>query len=298
MTEPHADTSPNQRPNGRVRLLHLSDTHLLDGGALHYGVVDTTAALARVLDAAADVSDIDAVVLSGDLSDDGTPATYRTLQGMVEPWAAMRGADVVYAMGNHDVRAGFEEVLGERTGTATVGGLRILRLDSSVPGRGYGAIDDAQLDWLRRELAADAAPAVVLLHHPPTAGMTPLLAALQLQNPDPLLDICSKAGVLAILAGHFHHSLVTAERGIPLFVAPGITNTIDIHAPAGRERARTGSGFAVVDIPLGDPGAGAATRPAPRVTIHGAPGPDDGRLLFDLGADEVAAIAAQAGPTS
>lgn len=298
MTEPHADTSPNQRPNGRVRLLHLSDTHLLDGGALHYGVVDTTAALARVLDAAADVSDIDAVVLSGDLSDDGTPATYRTLQDMVEPWAAARGADVVYAMGNHDVRAGFEEVLGERTGTATVGGLRIVRLDSSVPGRGYGEIDDAQLDWLRRELAADSAPTVVLLHHPPTAGMTPLLAALQLQNPDALLDICSKAGVLAILAGHFHHSLVTAERGIPLFVAPGITNTIDIHAPAGRERARTGSGFAVVDIPLGDPGAGAATRPAPRVTIHGAPGPDDGRLLFDLGADEVAAIAAQAGPTS
>jgi 3',5'-cyclic AMP phosphodiesterase CpdA len=298
MTESRAD-APTSRPGGgRVRLLHLSDPHLFGDGTLHYGVVDSTAALVRVLDAASDVSDIDAVVLSGDLTDDGTPAAYRKLQGMIEPWAAARGAEVAYVMGNHDVRAGFEEVLGERTGSVTVGGLRIVRLDSSVPDRGYGEIDAAQLDWLRRELAADSAPTVVLLHHPPTPGMTPLLAGLQLQNPGALLDICSQAGVLAILAGHYHHALVTAERGIPLVVAPGITNTTDIHAPAGREQARIGSGFAVVDIPFGGPGGDAAPRLAPRVTVHAAPGPDDGQLIFDLSDDEVAAITAKAGPTS
>lgn len=281
---------------GRVRILHLSDTHLFGDDTLHYGVVDTAAALDRALTAASGIEDIDAVVLSGDLSDDGSPESYRRLRSTVDPWAAERGATVVYAMGNHDVRAGFEEVLGARTGTTTVGGVRIVRLDSSVPGYGYGAIDDAQLDWLREELSADPAPAIVVLHHPPTLAMTPLLILLGLHIPPRLLKVCAGTPVLAILAGHYHHALVTAEQGIPVIVAPGIANTTDAHAPAGHERAHIGSGYAVVDIPLGTtvPDT-AAARPAPRVTVHAVPGPDDGRLLFDLGPDEVAAIGAKAG---
>jgi 3',5'-cyclic AMP phosphodiesterase CpdA len=131
----------------------------------------------------------------------------------------------------------------------------------------------------------------VVLHHPPTPGLTPLLAGLALQNAAELLDICSSAGVLAIIAGHYHHPLVTAERGVPLIIAPGIANTTDVHAPAGRERAKTGSGYAVIDIPLGGSTA------APRVTIHAAPAPGDGQVIFDLDADQVAAIVAKAGPT-
>lgn len=276
----------------RLRVLHLSDTHLFGDDTLHYGRVDTAAALHRVLDAAAGVADVDLMVLSGDLTDDGTPAAYRRLADTIGPWAAERGAAVAYAMGNHDVRAGFEEVLGARTGALTVKGVRVLRLDSSVPGAGYGLIDDAQLAWLRAELASSDTPAIVILHHPPTPAYTPLLQALELQNPAALLETCSGAGVLAILAGHYHHSLVTAEQGIPVIVAPGITNTTDLTAPAGHERALTGSGFAVIDISLGGLGPGAA----PRVTVHRAPAPDDGQVIFDLAPEQVTSIAAQAGP--
>lgn len=294
MTEqPRTGEHHDSSVSGRLRILHLSDAHLFGDDAKHYGIVDTTEAFGRVLDAAAHVAEIDAVVLSGDLSDDGTPAAYRKMQNMIEPWAAERGADVVYALGNHDDRSGFEQVLGPRFGVVTVAGVRIARLDSSVPGAGYGRIDDEQLSWLRRELTADDAPAIVVLHHPPTPGMTPLLAGLELQNPTALLDICSSAGILAIVAGHYHHPLVTAEGGVPLIVAPGIANTTDVHAPAGRERAKVGSGYAVIDIPLG---ASGARRPAPRVMVHAAPGPDDGRVIFDLGADEVAALVAKSGP--
>ena len=272
-----------------LRVLHLSDMHLFGDDTWHYGRVDTAAALRRVLDAAAGVADIDLVALSCDLTDDGTPAAYRRLADLIEPWAAERGAAVAYAMGNHDDRAGFEEVLGARTGIVTVKGARVLHLDSSVPGAGYGLVDDAQLAWLRDELASSDTPAVVLLHHPPTPACTPLLQALELQNPTALLDTCSGTGVLAILAGHYHHSLVTAERGIPVIVAPGITNTTDLTAPAGHERALTGSGFAVIDIPL-------SAEEAPRVMVQRAPAPDDGQVIFDLDAATVAEIATKAGP--
>ena len=281
-----------------LRILHMSDTHLFGDDTLHYGVVDTTAALRRVLDRAAELDDVDVVVLSGDLSDDGSPASYRLLRELVDPWAAARSATVVYAMGNHDLRDGFEEVLGERRGVATVRGVRLIHLDSSVPGYGYGELDAASLQWLRGELAEEAEPSagagtVVVLHHPPVPASTPLLAALELTRPEEVLRVCADAGVRLILSGHYHHSLVTRAHGVPVVVAPGITNTSDAIAPHGHERATVGAGFAVIDLPLDAP-----HDREPRVTFVAAPGPEDGTELFDLDAAAIAEIARASGDPS
>jgi 3',5'-cyclic AMP phosphodiesterase CpdA len=280
-----------------LRILHLSDTHLFGADPsgtgdrpLHYGRVDTTAALRRVLDRASVLTRLDLVVASGDLSDDGSPDSYRQLRELIDPWAAARGADVLYAMGNHDLREGFEAVLGARERVATVRGRRIIVLDSSVPGAGYGAVDAAQLERLRAELAVPAEyGSVLVLHHPPVPAPTPLLAALQLQDPQPLLEVCAAGDVRVILAGHYHHPLATSVRGIDVFVAPGVANTTDVTACAGHESARTGAGFALVELP--------ARGPARCVPVT-APAPDDGTVIFDLPPDEVRRIAIAAGPAA
>lgn len=274
-----------------LRILHLSDTHLFGDGSLHYGVVDTEAALRRVLDRAAALEAVDAVVLSGDLSDDGSEESYRLLRDLVGPWAARRGATVIYAMGNHDLRPGFEAVLGARSGLVNVRGVRIIHLDSSVPGFGYGDLDELSLDRLRAALSSPAENGTVLvLHHPPVPATTPLLAALQLHRPQRLLELCAAGDVRLILSGHYHHSLVTLAEGIPVVVAPGITNTSDAIAPRGRERATAGAGFAVIDLPVHEAAPG-----EPRVTFIAAAGPDDGRELFDLGSEQIAHIARESG---
>ena len=294
-----------------LRILHVSDTHLFGDGTRHYGVVDTTAALRSVLDRASAVPDVDVVVLSGDLSDDGTPASYRTLLELVEPWAAERGAVVVPAMGNHDLAAGFKDVLGERERTVLVRGFRIVTVDTSVPGAGYGRLDDAQLDRLRLALAgledsgpddpgreepaadpgpASSRPTVVVLHHPPVPARSALHAALELQDPEALVDVCADADVSAILAGHYHHALVTTAGGVPVVVAPGVANSSDPLAPCGHERAEVGSGFAVVDV-TGEGDVSVVVVPVP-----GASDAADGTELFDLAPDEVERIAALAGP--
>ncbi len=275
-----------------LRILHLSDTHLFGDGTLHYGRVDTLAALDRTLARAAELGALDLVVASGDLSDDGSEESYRLLAGRLAPFAADRGADLVYAMGNHDLRAGFEAVLGARETVLLRRGLRVVSVDTSVPGAGYGSLDAAQLERLAGVLAEPApAPApngtVVVLHHPPVPASSALLAALELQNPEALLDVCAEGDVRLILAGHYHHALAAEARGIPVVVAPGIANTSDPIAPAGTERATAGSGFAVIDLPV---------EGAPRTTFLAAPGPGDGEELFDLGPDEVDRIAAAAGP--
>lgn len=270
-----------------LRVLHLSDSHLSGDGALHYGVVDTRAALQRALDRASHLVSIDVVVVSGDLSDDGTAQSYRDLSGVVEPWAAIRGATVAYAMGNHDGRAGFEEVLGERVGVMLVRGFRIIRLDSSVPGRGHGELDAAQLAWLRSILTDPSENGtLIVVHHPPIPASSALLAALELANPEELIDACQGGDVRLILSGHYHSATASQVGGIPIFVAPGIANSSDPIAAAGTERATIGSGFSVVKLPI----AG-----APRVTFLSAPSGRDGEQIFDLDVASVLRITAEMG---
>lgn len=274
-----------------LRLLHLSDTHLSGDDSLHHGIVDTAAALDQVLARASDLTGLDAVVVTGDLTDDGSPQAYRKLRNAVEPWAARRGASVHYVMGNHDLPDPFEQVLGDRLRSVEIRGFRIIGLDSSVPGAGYGRLGAAQLDWLTSTLRTPGGEAgtVVLVHHPPIPAMTPLLAALELQDPEELLEICSPAGVLAVLCGHYHLPLVSSIGRMIVAVAPAVANTADIAGPRGRERARIGSGCALVEMPTAGHGS-------VRVTTLAAPSPGDGSVVMDLDEEQVARIATTAGP--
>ncbi|WP_158866648.1 metallophosphoesterase [Leifsonia sp. AG29] len=272
-----------------LSILHLSDTHLYGDGRLHYGIVDTLGNLDRVLARASTAERLDAVVLSGDLSDDGSAASYRLLKATIEPWAAERGAEVVYAMGNHDGREGFEEVLGARESVRTVRGFRIVTVDTSVPGAGYGRVDSAQLERLRSALAEPAEQgSVVVLHHPPVMPTTALFDSLRLIGPEPLLEVCSAADVHAILCGHYHHSLVTraGSARIPVVVGPAVANTTDILWPPPHERAVRGASFSVVQVEAGG-----------EVRAHAvsAPAPDDGQTVYDLDAAAVERIAADSG---
>lgn len=272
-----------------LRILHLSDTHLYGDGRLHYGLVDTLAALDRVLERAGEADAIDLVVASGDLSDDGSAASYRLLRDRLEPWAAERGAAIAYAMGNHDLPDAFEDVLGPRETVQEVGGFRVVTVDTTVARAGYGRIGAERLERLRAALSEPSANGtVVVLHHPPVPPTTGLFDTLRLTDPQPLLDVCSASDVRLILAGHYHHALVTeaGPRSIPVVVAPAVANTTDVLWPPPRERAERGASFALVQLPV---------EGAVRVHVVRAPAADDGETVYDLDADAIARIAAASG---
>lgn len=272
-----------------LRILHLSDTHLFGDGRLHFGLVDTLAALDRVLARAGELEAVDLVVASGDLSDDGSTASYRLLRERLEPWAADRGAVVAYAVGNHDRPDAFERVLGRRETASEVRGFRVVTVDTTVPYSGYGMVGAERLERLRATLAAPSPHGTVLvLHHPPVPPTTGLFDTLRLIDPGPLLDVCAAADVRLILAGHYHHALVTdaGPRRIPVVVAPAVANTTDVLWPPPRERAERGAGFAMIGLPA---------EGRLRVHLLRAPAPDDGETVYDLDADAIARIAADSG---
>ena len=230
-----------QHAPARRVILHLSDTHLLAGDRLLGGRYDAAAHLRRTLDAA-EATGVrpDAVVFTGDLTDLGEPEAYRALRAAVEPWAARLGAPVIWVAGNHDERPALRAGLldAEATEEPVIGvwnldGLRLIALDSSVPGWHHGDLNAAQLDWLRRELAEPAPLGTILaLHHPPLPTHIPFFDILELRDQAGLADAIAGSDVRAILAGHLHYSTSGTFAGVPVSVSAASCYTMDLARPA------------------------------------------------------------------
>ncbi len=221
---------------------HLSDPHLLAGERLQYDVIDTEYHLRLALERLARLDPLpQALVFTGDLADRAEPAAYARLREIVEPAVATFGAEVVWVMGNHDERAAYSlGLFGEESEAAQdrvhdVDGLRIIALDTSVPGYHHGELTDDQLAWLADELATPAPHGTLLaLHHPPVPS--PLLRAaeiIELYDQHKLADVVRGTDVRGILGGHLHFSTYSTFAGVPVSVASATCYTSD-PAPVDR----------------------------------------------------------------
>lgn len=252
-------------------IAHLSDTHFLAGDRPLYGVIQTHANLIRALEQLErSGTRPSAIVFTGDLADLAEPEAYQRLRATVEPAAARMGATIIWGMGNHDERRRYAVELfdlpspasdsADGAGTAAVAGagaggdegvvddpaeadfaaqdrvydidgLRIIALDSTVPGYHHGELTDAQLRWLSDELATPAPHGTLLaMHHPPIPTSIDLLALLELQGQARFADVIRGTDVRAILAGHLHYSTHSMFAGVPVSVVAATCYTMDLSA--------------------------------------------------------------------
>jgi Icc protein len=202
-------------------LLHLSDPHL-DGGEARAD------RLRAVLDLMPASRRPDAVVITGDVADRGTAPEYAQFRDVMAhrgPWIAVPG--------NHDDPA----LLGSGGPVATLanagpvvtldaGGLRIVGLDTTVPGEDHGLLRPETAD-LAAERAAGAAATVLAFHQPPVTIGHGYIDPMNLRNPDALAGLVARIGtVAAILCGHAHTAGAAAFAGVPLLLAPGIVSSL------------------------------------------------------------------------
>ncbi|MEV7885936.1 metallophosphoesterase [Streptomyces sp. NPDC002817] len=248
-----------------MRILHLSDTHLERTDAADRHGVNAHDSLRRMLDELRHVRGVDAVVVTGDLANDGAVEAYTAVRELFGEFAqGLGGVPVFYTTGNHDERAAFAEVLGsghpepgrvlesaegERAAVSVVAGWRFVTLDSLVPGKVHGHLGAAQLDWLRGVLATPSPNGTVLaFHHPPFALDNPLQQLFGLRNPADLAAAVRGTDVKVILTGHFHLQLCGLLESVPVWVTPGVVNRIDLTTAPGTERAVRGASASLVEL--------------------------------------------------
>ena len=227
-------------------LLHLSDTHLTPTDVLYNGVIDADRAAAAAADlitgALANGVPVDALVVSGDLTDTGDPAAYRRLADAL----GSLGPPMVWATGNHDVRTTMHaELLGRPDEPGKIlqqhdiRGLRLLVLDSTIVGAGHGRLEAEHLAELDDALATTAEHgSVVVLHHAPLPPPSPLLAYFTLERASRRALAAHLAGtdVRLVLAGHHHLAQSGTLAGVPVAVAGSTAIRVDPLARPGTER--------------------------------------------------------------
>lgn len=239
-----------QYPRPNHFLLHLSDTHLVSGDDLLYNTVDADGHLRRLFDEfEASGSRPEAIVFTGDLADKGDAAAYAKLRSIVEPVAERLDARLIWVMGNHDDRIALRTALLDEAPSMRpvdtvhdLNGLRIIVLDTSVPGHHYGTLSGEQLDWLRDELSRPAPAGTILaMHHPPIPSVLDLAVAVELRGQDDLAVVLQGSDVRSIIAGHLHYSTNATFAGIPVSVASATCYTQDLNVKHGGTRGRDGA---------------------------------------------------------
>jgi 3',5'-cyclic-AMP phosphodiesterase len=207
-------------------LVQISDLHL--GASWPAG--DPAAALARAVDAVNRLPDRPAAVLvSGDLCDLATPAGYERaragLSRLEAPFHVLPG--------NHDERAPLRDCFGLAGDgeepiqyAVELDALRLLVLDTIVPGSDAGALDGGRLEWLAAELEREPArPTLIAMHHPPLLTSVLVwdgiaLAAADRQALERL--VAANPQVLGLVAGHLHRTVSSTLAGRPVLAVPSV----------------------------------------------------------------------------
>jgi 3',5'-cyclic-AMP phosphodiesterase len=223
-------------------LAHITDPHVRPRGRLAYGVVDTEAALRRAVEAvAALVPRPDCVVVTGDLTDCGLPEEYETVRDCL----AALTMPVFVTPGNHDRRENLAAVLrGSHPYLPAAGfqhyviedfSVRLIALDTVVPGEGGGALCAEREAWLAERLSEGGGrPTLLLMHHPPfltgVSGMDELICRTSPSFP---ALIRRHPEIERILCGHYHRPIQVRFAGTIGFVAPGTAHQVALDLRPG-----------------------------------------------------------------
>lgn len=227
-------------------IVQLSDPHLLKDGAPAYGRIDTHDGLRRAvahlqrLDAA--VGGIDAIVVSGDLTDHGEPEAYALFREMTAPLRA----PVHVLPGNHDRREpmraafasdGWMPPEGPLDYAVDVGPLTLILLDDLVEGEAWGALSAAQCGWLDGVLEARPdRPMLLFLHHPPFDTGIGYMDAIRLRDAEGLAAVLARRRNLRLIGcGHIHRATTCLWAGVPAMIAPAPAHSVSLDLRPGAE---------------------------------------------------------------
>ena len=242
-----------------AKLIQLSDLHLVSPGKLTSKVLDTNAILEETINEILSKKDyfgqIDGLVVTGDISDDGSMESYLSAYEKL----SKLNVPILVIPGNHDLRDPMREVFHENVQFSKnssqfdwvfeIDETLIIGLDTLVEGENFGFLEEKSLDFLSHQLSNNSGSDLVLLiHHPPIKTGIYFMDQIGLTNSSDLSE-CLKATnrPIKILCGHVHgvyHGLLGIH---PVVSAPSICSAFEFNrqefAPVGFNKGPTGYAY-------------------------------------------------------
>lgn len=243
-----AKTEQASGPGHQPWIAFVSDTHIAENAAQLARDNNMADNLTKVVgEILVEKSRPEGVLVDGDLAlGAGTKGDYKTFLGLVKPLTDA-GIPVHLALGNHDDRENFRDVLADsnmiRDGRVAavdshhvsdmfIAGIRFIILDSlQRPNYTPGNLGEAQRKWLADALSKHQdVPTMIFVHHDPSLEMKRSLE----DTPELYEIIVPRPQVKAVVFGHTHvWNPGQQHQGIKLLNIPAVAYNFTPVQPQG-----------------------------------------------------------------
>jgi Icc protein len=226
-----------------MRIAQITDLHVAEDGGFMRTFVDANAKLAAAVAFLEERSGgLDAVLVTGDVTNDGRPEQYELLLDLLAPLSV----PTYVVPGNHDEREAFRSAFGDRSWMPATGPIdyvvddhpvRLVGIDTTEPERHDGVFHPEQALWLDTVLAERPdVPTVVFGHHPPFLTGLWLFDAIRLTGSEHLREVVSRhPQVRLVVSGHVHRPVSSTWGTVALTTSPSTTHQsrCDLHPDEG-----------------------------------------------------------------
>lgn len=214
-----------------MKFLHLTDIHYL----IQYPIAESgylsifnemTHPIEQLKKGLSQVKDFDAVLISGDLVEEGDAADYGALREMLEH--LFGDIPVIVTLGNHDIKPEFYEGwfgVSDRFKPyhhcVVLEDTLVICLDNSHPSYPHGIINEESCAWLEATLATcESQQIILMMHHH--------LIEEQMSIPpcvydESFVNIIEKSNIDMIISGHTHHAYNGEFAGKLYFTADNLS---------------------------------------------------------------------------
>lgn len=206
-----------------LRVIQISDIHLFADQDKQLLGVPTRKSFHAVIDLLRNhTQQIDLIILSGDLSQDGSTETYAYIADTLKIFKV----PTYWITGNHDnfevMRKTYPRELIANQKHIVLKNWQLILLNSQKPGFVEGYLDTSQLQFLQEclQIHPDYFTAIFFHHHPVSIGCT-WLEPLGLHNAKELWEIVARfPKIKAVFFGHIHQQFEQIVNDIPIFSTP------------------------------------------------------------------------------
>jgi 3',5'-cyclic AMP phosphodiesterase CpdA len=217
-----------------MKLIHLTDTHLVEPGSKLYGLDPKARLDAAIQDINRHHADAVLAVVTGDLTHWGEVSAYRSFLH------SMHGLNVPYValVGNHDRRGVCLEVLsaaprdahGFVQGWRDTARGRLLFLDTLDERSHAGQLCERRLAWAARALAEAPAekPLYLFMHHPPFEVGVHMMDRIALSDRAAFAEVIrsQRGRIRHLFFGHVHRPISGSWMGIPFSTLRGTNHQV------------------------------------------------------------------------
>jgi 3',5'-cyclic AMP phosphodiesterase CpdA len=241
-----------------MKLIHITDTHLVEPGHRLYGLDPKVRLDAAIADINRHHADAELAIVTGDLTHWGEVDAYRSFLH------SMRGLGVPYVVlvGNHDRRAACLDVLtaaprdahGFVQGWRDTAHGRLLFLDTLDETSHAGQLCERRLAWAGRALAAAPAdqPIYLFMHHPPFEVGVHMMDRIALKERAEFAQLIRphRGRIRHLFFGHVHRPISGSWMGIPFSTLRGTSHQVwfDLSPDASHLASHEPPAYAVVLI--------------------------------------------------